>query len=215
MYKTPCPTTTKHFDPTLHLKTKKYPKLSVSLLNAGCRRTKKRPAHGTPRPPKDPPAKKRPNPRQPKTPDPQSPVVPSNLPPVEPEFSPAQCPVNNDVFDARLSTEKDVIGISWANPVMGTKEDGTRVPGDLWSIFWKAFYNHQPLKTVPRIALWSIWSAMASTMKRFISYKPHDPHVNPMHACCLEMQMKFNAMWGRSLKLFMGWAIDPTWCEAA
>ena len=167
--------------------------------------SKKRPAHGTPHPhgkplpptdphgkplpPTDPPSKKRPNPRRPQTPDPQSPVVPSNLPPVEPEYSPAQCSVNNDVFDARLSTDKDVIGISWANPVMGTKEDGTRVPGDLWSI----------------------WSAMASTMKRFISYKPHDPHVMPMKQCCLEMQMKFNAMWGRSMKLFMGWMIDPTW----
>ena len=108
----------------------------------------KRPPHGTPAPPGNPPSKRRPNP-----PRPASPVVPSSLPPVEPNYSPAQCPVDSTMFDHRLSTstEDDVNlnRISWANPVMGTKDDGTRIPGDLWSI----------------------WSSMASTMKRYMTLK--------------------------------------------
>ena len=127
--------------------------------------------------------------KRPKTPDPPEPVVPSSLPPVEPDYSPAQCPVDNTMFDHRLSTEDGVNRISWANPVMGTDKDGTRVPRDLWSI----------------------WSSMASTMKRFLTLNDPSLYENPMRQCCLEMQMRFNAMWGRSMKLFMGWMIDPTW----
>lgn len=140
---------------------------------------------GTPKPPRNPPAKRRPNP-----PQPPEPVIPSTLPPVEIDYSPGKCPVDNTMFDHRLNTDEEVNKLSWANPVLGTKEDGTRVPGDLWSI----------------------WSAMASTMKRFMVQKGGlvDDDIL-MKTCCLEMQVKLNAIWGRSMKLFMGWMVDPTW----
>jgi hypothetical protein len=149
----------------------------------GSKKRPQPPPPGTPpSPPGTPPSRRRPNP--PKPPDP---VIPSTLPPVEIDYSPAKCPVDSTMLDHRLLTDDEINRLPWANPVMGTKEDGSRVPSDRWSM----------------------WSAMASTMKRLMVQK--NANDIPMQVCCLEMQVKLNAMWGRSMKLFMGWMVDPTW----
>ena len=119
----------------------------------------------------------------PKTPDTPSTLTPKKLDMFK-DMTPAKdtCVSDDTTAEHRLRSDEDAINLSWAEPMYN---DTLEHPN------------------------WSTWQLMVIEFLRFHTNPTDVRCINSLLQTCVAMMATFNAIWGRSLRRFMGWMADP------